>query len=458
MRNKDTKPREIFDIRFPDTSDLEKQVIADAVIADYSLGDVIPLIHPDFFSTETRRGIWQTIVEHYNAGKGVTLDAIGPVLGQPFYDEVLPKLADDRVVIRPEEHARLLRDGAAKRRAYLAVADFLQNVMAPSASEQEVVTRLEQFNRAVEGPAPLMNEVVLKDALANVRKEVKKTEKAVEQGEKVRITTGFKYMDSVFYGGLKPGQLVVLAARPSVGKTAVMLQMAKAAAKAGIPAQVFSLEMTAEELAERLLFSTGNVRPIEIARGEVDWQLYEKAEGELNPLPFYINDFSRSLDEIVGRIQQAVKAKRCGVAFVDYLGLIRDTYEAGNAKLYQVIGKITGTFKALAKRCRIPIVLLCQLNRDAAREDRTPELFDLRDSGSIEQDADIVLMLQADKVMDVDEPRTLRAWLRKHRGGIKDFAFVLHPNKTYSAFEEEKPAQAVDIPAEPEPVQQDLPF
>lgn len=115
------------------------------------------------------------------------------------------------------------------------------------------------------------------------------------------------------------------------------------------------------------------------------------------------------------------------MAFIDYLGLIRaDGY--GNEKLYQTIGRITGAMKVTAKQAKIPIVLLCQLNRESAKSGRAPELYDLRDSGSIEQDADIVLMLENTEEGDVN------MWVRKNRQGRRDFAVVLSPNGTYSDF------------------------
>ena len=124
----------------------------------------------------------------------------------------------------------------------------------------------------------------------------------------------------------------------------------------------------------------------------------------------------------------------------------------GNVKLYQVIARLTGTLKAVAKRLQIPIVLLCQLNRDQVRENRHPELFDLRDSGSIEQDADIVLMLEREK-----ERKTIIAWLRKNRNGRNvdengnDIGFRLLPNDTYSAFEELGPVHDDDLPEQEPP-------
>ena len=221
-----------------------------------------------------------------------------------------------------------------------------------------------------------------------------------------------------------------------------MLQMAKTAARSDNPVILFSLEMTCPELCERLLFSTGKVSPFKMANGEVEWQAFLEAENELRPLPIFINDFSRSLDEIVSRLTRAVKQGRCKIAFIDYLGLIQDTLNPGYNKLYQIIAKITGDLKAAAKRLGIPIVLLCQLNRDQAREKRAPELFDLRDSGSIEQDADVVIMLEP----RYEEGRIF-AWLRKNRNGKRDLAFVLVPNKTYSAFEEGLPVHELRTPS-----------
>lgn len=443
---------QVLDIPFPDTTDMERQVIADAVTSDYSFGDVLPLVHVDFFTTTARKKMWETIVAQYNAGKGITMDIIGPMVGKAFFDEILPKTCSSGGVTAPIEHAILLRNGNAKRRAYFAAATFLQQSTQPQSTEQDILTNIELFTQTIEGPAPLMSEKKLSAVLEDIRAEAKKTEENRNHGRQSRITTGFLYMDRIFYGGFKPGQLIILAARPSVGKTAVMLQMAKAAALAGNPVQVFSLEMTAQELGERLLFSTGKVMPKQLSTGCVEWQAYTQAENELKPMALYINDFSRTLDEIVSRMTQAVKQSRCKIAFIDYLGLLQDCLNFGNAKLYQVIARMTGTLKAVSKRLEIPIVLLCQMNREQAREKRSPELYDLRDSGSIEQDADIVLMLEP-KLEST--PKQIDAWLRKHRSGPRDLAFVLEPNDTFSSFTEQRPRELKDkeLPGEPTPTQ-----
>jgi len=422
--------KEILDIPFPDTTELERQVLADAVSFPETIGDILPLVHPDFFTTTARREIWNTITKYYNEGKPIDVTTIGTIHGPAFMEEIYRKM-NDSTPSGQLYHASILRDGAAKRRAYFAATTFLQNAISQKSTEQDILAAVEQFQRTVEGPAPLQNEAQLSAILNRIGEDIQDNAIAKKEGKAIRITTGFRQLDWWTYQGFAPGQLIILAARPSVGKTAVMLHMAKCAAKAGHPVYICSLEMTASELGQRMLFSTGKVTPKQVSNGDVDWQAFELANGELAPLPIYINDFSRSLDELVTRITQSVKQGHCKIAFIDYLGLIQDTISFGNTKLYQIISRITGTLKALAKRLGIPIVLLSQLNREQVKEKRAPELFDLRDSGSIEQDADIVLMLEPKP----DEGR-IYMWLRKNRNGKKDEALVLVPNSTYSSFEE----------------------
>lgn len=435
----------VFDIPLPDTEEMERNVLADALVSPENLGDTIPVIHPDFFTNDDRREIWNTIVERYNKGEeiGLSLASVLPSI----ITEVIPNIHDAGMSETPFR-AQLLRDGAARRRAYMAAADFIQEAVKPGTRESNLLAALEGMTRKVEGPAPLQGEKAIASVLVKVRENMERTAALAREGKRTRVTTGFQYMDGVMNGGLKPGQLVIIAARPSVGKTALMLQMAKAAAEAGDAVQVYSLEMQAEELAERMIFSTGLVRPYALNFGEVNTDAYGRAEAQLSGLPFYINDFSRSLDEITSRLTQSVKKGRCKVAYIDYLGLMQDALNFGNAKLYQVIARITGTLKAVAKRLEIPIVLLCQLNRDQARENRPPELYDLRDSGSIEQDADIVLMLESKVVSE----GKLYVWLRKNRGGQKEWQFVLVPNDTYSKFYEQNP-----IPPGDAKIPEDLP-
>ena len=454
----------IYNFDLPDSTEIERRVLADAVVAPELIDDyILPIVDRDFFTSEERAKIWDVIIDFRTKGQEVNLATIHSSIGTPFTTEVAPYMMEAGMSDTPF-HAKKLRDLAAVRRSRYALADFLDLTSAPATTEEDVITALQTLQSNTEGPSPLRGERKLSEVFEVVNAEIKATATAMQEGKTIRVTTGFIFIDKFLNGGFKAGQLVILAARPSVGKTALMLQMAKGAAKQDNPVQVFSLEMQAEELAERLIYSAGKVRPYQVNFGEVDDKELQEVEIQLAPLPLYINDFSRSLDEIVSRLTMAVKKGRCKVAFIDYLGLMSDALNFGNAKLYQVIARITGTFKAVAKRLRIPIVLLCQLNREQAREGRSPELFDLRDSGSIEQDADVVLMLESNFKTKDDTLVPLVAWLRKNRAGKKEVGFCLEPNETYSAFYEMNPIlppqatmPATEEKHEPEPQAQPAP-
>ena len=256
------------------------------------------------------------------------------------------------------------------------------------------------------------------------------------------MPTGFSVLDYLTYGGFNAGNLVILAARPSVGKTAVMLQMAKAAAMAGKAVNLFNLEMTNVELAQRFLFSTGSVTPQQVARGDMEWINFEIGSGKFSNQPIWLNDSAYTEDEIVRHITLNSQAGKCDIAFIDYLGLIRM-----NAKLplHQAIAETTKRLKQIAKQCGIPIVLLCQLNRASASENRPPAMYDLRDSGSIEQDADIILMLE--KASYEEDGKEVNIWVRKNRQGkAGDIKIEIVGNDTFTAFTEKNGREPEPMP------------
>lgn len=449
---------QVLDYLAPDTSELESQILADLALNSSAFLDIQPLIHPDFFTSEPRRKMWEWMLESETIGRQITPEGLLADFGKDFVEVYTVKDDFAGSINLTRDRAVRLRNLAAKRRAYQAVVAFMNTVCESTSSEVDLFAGLEALNRATVGPSPLNTEKEIPDLFLDVISDLKRIREAKEKGETIRISTGFQCIDTILNGGFKPGQLIILAARPSVGKTALMLQLARAAAENNHPATIFSLEMTAQELMERLIFSTGHVKTYELSQGTVSDQQIEKARLELEGLPIHINDESASLDDIVSRLSLAVHKGRCKIAFIDYLGLMSEALNFGNAKLYQAIARITGTLKRVAKRLQIPIVLLCQLNREQAREGRSPELFDLRDSGSIEQDADVVLMLEQNYTDKAGRTFPLVAWLRKNRGGKKEYGFTFTPNATYSYFYESNPLvpESELVEEEPEPAK-DLP-
>jgi replicative DNA helicase len=233
-----------------------------------------------------------------------------------------------------------------------------------------------------------------------------------ENGGLVGAPTGFPILDKSL-GGLWGPKLVVIAARPAIGKTAMMLQMAIAGAKAGTPVGIMSLEMDAPELAIRIMAHRTGVNMSAVSFGykeEIDSILYRQKS--LKALPIWLEDGLYSLDQIVARAVQWRAKHKIGVLFVDYLGLITSK---GRNRLEQMT-EITRTFKLLSKRLSIPVVALAQLNRSSEQGEREPRLSDMRDSGTVEQDANIVLALHKD---DSDEGMLpmINIGVLKNRGG-----------------------------------------
>ena len=420
-------------VRPPDSTWQEWQVIFDVVAGDCMDQD-INVVTPDCFSTSERRNIWNACVEIFNSGRDVDIISVAAAVGGEFLD----KLYASDTLVQPTyvgalHHAHSLREAYTRRKIYAAAMDLLLLSDRKGLTEDELVAAVADMASKIQGEST-DKEASVKDIMTDVSAKVEK--RAADPRTAMGVTTGFPCIDHLTpFNGFSAGNLVILAARPSVGKTAVMLQMAKEAAKAGNHVAIFSLEMTDEELGNRLLFSTDKVNAQQVAFGNVDRVSFQEAVAELSPLPITVNDKARTLRDIVSRMTILRHHGRCDVAFIDYLGLIQ-IEGSDRVPLYQKIAEMTGTLKAVAKQLEIPVVLLCQLNRDAAQSKEPPQLFHLRDSGGIEQDADMVLMLH--QIESENDQPDVDIYIRKNRHGRRDDKVTVRPNDSYTAFREIK--------------------
>ena len=230
----------------------------------------------------------------------------------------------------------------------------------------------------------------------------------MKKGELTGVTSGFRDLDFLTWG-FQRQEMIVLAARPSVGKTALALNVAEAAAlpKRGepVPTLIFSLEMSSAQLALRMLCSRAkvNIRQLGIERlprhGEEEQRLVAVAD-ELSKSPLFIDDSSHlTIMELRAKGRRLYTRHKLGLIVVDYLQLLSPT--DSKVPREQQVAEASRGLKALAKELDLPVLVLSQLNRSSEKEDRKPRLSDLRESGSIEQDADVVLMLAPPK--DADE-------------------------------------------------------
>lgn len=447
----------LADIPVPDSAAIEWQVLSDVLADNGTMTAVAGVVDEDHFTSDLRKKVWNECLRRFNEGLPFDVPNVAISVGPEFVQHVYSSdgSVDEYGYRFAEEHARALHTAIMRRRCYQAALEILDLSQTPGTTDASIYSGAAEAVARLE-PTTVRREIRLVDVLNGIAEEVEERARDERDGRPGRVTTGMRALDDVLYGGMAPGQLVILAARPSVGKTALMLHMARKAAEKGSRAAMFSIEMTADELGTRMLASVTEeyedenypgldrprrsvVTPYMIARGfdsPEAWSRFEKAVSEIDGLPVLINENARDLRDIVSRLTVLVRQGRCDVAYIDYLGLVKNNAADPRTPLYQVIADITGTLKAAAKNLRIPIVLLCQLNRDAAKEDngkKSPELYNLRDSGAIEQDADVVLMLKQSPGPRLPD---LEVWVKKNRNGEKDFAVRMRPSDNYMAFSE----------------------
>jgi len=423
-----------------DTFEMETRIVADLLTSSTHISLASKWLTKDMLTKESNRKIFEAIISIWEEGGDVNLTSVAEKLGGT--EEVLELLnvtngSSLGYYCNFETACVIIRTLYARRVLAAKAFSFMSICREDKTDFATLMKELDEAKRFLEDIGNVESGRAIGDIIISLADEIEKNETLHKSGLANRIPTSFESLDAATYGGFGPGNLIILAARPSVGKTALMLQMAREAARVKKSVAIYSLEMTEMEIAQRLMLSTDLVSPAEIINGNVNWDNWHIASDRISKLPISIVDKYRTLDEIVQDIIIANNKKNCDIAFIDYLGLIDVPGAYGKyTPLYQIIGKITSRLKLLAKQLSIPIVLLAQLNRATESEKRSPILSDLRDSGSIEQDADIVLMLER-SVTYSNEP-IIKMWLRKNRNGkvIPDGYISLFPGKYYTVFKE----------------------
>jgi len=273
------------------------------------------------------------------------------------------------------------------------------------------------------------------------------------QGQKTALPTGFPGLDRMLGGGLHNGEVIVLAARPSLGKTAMALNIAAHSAnylkETNDPGQVliFSLEMAAVALGERLVQTDSGVSTFDMGiLSEADFARITEALRHLTNLPVTIDDNpGRRFPDIASTALALHQEAPLRLIMIDYVQLIQGTSNGANRN--QELGEISVGLHALARRLNVPILLLSQLNRDSEREDRVPKMSDIRDSGQIEQDADVCAFLWRGKEREGFAATRVNLRIAKQRNGpIGDISFLYHG--PIFRFEEAPKIDAEDIPIE----------
>jgi len=308
-------------------------------------------------------------------------------------------------------HADQLREFYIKRRALSACCEIEADVYSDKPASAITETLERELNGIAPDNAPRE---------ANIRQLVQSAIDDIEeahrnQGRPAGITTGLADLDRITHG-LRPGQFFVIGARPGVGKTALAANIAEhTTIDCNLPTGIIELEMTAKELTLRLMSARSGIPLDRLLSGnlvEGDIAAIASANGQIAKAPLYIADESGiTISQLRAKARRMRRRHNLRLLIVDYLQLIRPSRP--NASRNVEVSEISSSLKALAKELNLPVIALSQLNRDSDADNREPRLRDLRDSGSIEQDADIVGLLHRPD----PEGRQVQLHIAKHRQG-----------------------------------------
>ncbi|MBP9674279.1 MAG: replicative DNA helicase [Bacteriovoracaceae bacterium] len=333
---------------------------------------------------------------------------------------VLTLIEDQASSANIYHYAKIVKDKSTVRSVIRLASKVMEQGMSFEGRTQEFVSEVESqfFNLTSETRTRGLRD--LKEFLKTSLRDIENPSRS--KGEIGGLPSGYKDLDRKLLG-FQPGQLIVLAARPAMGKTSLALNLAVNAAKlTQLPVAIFSLEMLAAELSMRILSSEANVESQKIRTKDFnpsDLKQMSRAVSTLSNLPLYINDAADiSLMDIKSQCRKLKVDQGLGLVVIDYLQLMRPNSD--NPSREQQIAEISRGLKNLSKELECPIITLSQLNRSVeSRVEKRPMLSDLRESGAIEQDADIVLFLYRDEIYNnnTEDKGIAEVIIGKNRGG-----------------------------------------
>ena len=392
---------ELLAKQVPYSVEAEQSVLGSMLVDPRTVSDVMEILKMEDFYMEANRLTYEAIQKMFLDGRSIDPVTVLEEITRMGYREKVPRdYILQLVEITPHaanvmDYARIVRSKSMLRELQQVGADIIDLTRAEEEEADTVADLAEQKvyavrqGREVQGFTPL--NVAISEVYANL------DELATSAGKLPGLPTGFAMLDQ-YIGGLNKSDLILLGARPGMGKTAIALNMAMSAAKKSDKTVViFQLEMSRTQLATRLLSAEGFIDSKKLRLGNLtdeDWQNMANATESLNRLNILI-------DENSGITVPEMKAKcrrlgdQLGLIVIDYLQLMHTPKHTDNR--VQEVAEISRSLKIMAKELNVPVLCCCQLSRGPqGRQDKRPMLSDLRESGSIEQDADIVLFIYRD--------------------------------------------------------------
>ena len=390
----------------PQDIDAEMSLLGSMMLSRDAIGDVLPLIHRNestrFYRPDHRR-IFEVLVDMYDRGDPIDLvtvrnefERVG-ILQQIGGIEYVAELAESVPShLHAEHYARLIRDKAMLRDLIVAGGTIIEQAYSHQDDAREILDQAEQVLFQVTDQRITDHAAPIRDSLEEIFEQLSSRDGHYITG----VPTGFTEMDDML-SGMQPGEMLIVAARPSMGKTAFGLTVAEhVAAVAGRPAAFFSMEMSRRSVAQRLLCSRARIDAHRMRRGmlnDAEMADLQEACGQLADVKLFVDDTpGMSVLELRAKARRLRARYGIEAVFVDYLQLMSNPGRQESRQ--QEVSEISRGLKALARELNLPIIVLAQLNRNPeGRSDNRPRMSDLRESGSIEQDADVVMLIHREE-------------------------------------------------------------
>jgi replicative DNA helicase len=393
----------------PQNLEAEQSVLGGILLDNMAINSVLEILETDDFYSEAHRKIFMAIIELSEKSEPSDLITLSSIMrdkkqlegigGESYLASLVDAVPSAANI---SYYSKIVKEKSILRKLIGAATEILNKSYESSSDIDSVLDESEHTIFEI-------SENKVKPSFYPIKEIIKDSFKTIEglYERKALITgvsTGYKKVDEIT-SGFQNSDLIIIAGRPSMGKTALAINIAQyASIENETPVAIFSLEMSKEQLAFRLLASEARVDSQRLRKGfvgEVDWPKLTTAAGRLSEAPIYIDDTPAiSVLEMKAKARRLKAERGLGLVILDYLQLMRGRGPSRE----QEISEISRSLKSLAKELEVPVVALSQLNRQVeARSDRRPQLADLRESGAIEQDADVIMFIYRDEVYNKSE-------------------------------------------------------
>jgi replicative DNA helicase len=411
----------------PHNLEAEQSTLGGMLLSQEAVAEVFEMVSPSDFYAPKHELIFNAVLSLFGKGEPTDVIAVsdelnkqGNLLKAGGADYLHSLTSYVPTAANASYYAKIVADKAILRRLIEAGTRIAQAGYDSQGEVEDLVNQAQAEVYKVVSQTSREDYIGLSDSIEAAIREIETAQQ--RGGELTGIPTGFTDLDA-FTHGLHPGQLIIVAARPAVGKSTFALDLARAAAIKHNKATIFfSLEMGRAEIAMRMLSAESSIYLQSMRKGnvsEADWTRLAAVRGKINDAPLYIDDSpNMSLVEIRAKCRRLAQQVDLKMVVIDYIQLMSSGKKVESRQ--QEVSEFSRALKLLAKELGIPVIALSQLNRQAEQaKDKRPELSHLRESGSLEQDADVVVLLHREGIFERDHPRAGEAdlILAKQRNG-----------------------------------------